>query len=79
MSQPGSASVVGAPAELQPPAPVGPDSVADADGGTEIRQRLTLLDVQLDIGTDPRQQLLIRPDATGVAALAAVLADLAGS
>ena len=48
--------MIGPPGEVDPPAAVRPDSVADADGSTEIRKCLALLDMQLDIGADAGYQ-----------------------
>ena len=62
----GRARMVGPAGEVEPPAPVRPDLLADRDRRVQVRQRPSLLDVQFHVGADGREQVVVGPDAVRV-------------
>ena len=68
VGEPGGARVVGAPGEVEPPAAVRPDSLGDAHGGAQRRQRAALLHVQFDEGADAHQEIIAGTDELSVQA-----------
>ena len=66
--QRGRTRVVGLPGEVEAPPAVRPDPLGDTKGGIEVGQGPALLDVQLHIAPELREQVLVPADLAGILA-----------